>query len=105
LGIADKVELLCTLHSKPFQHCDINVFTQQIIISVHQTLMCPVQLQSLFFSWTFLIANSKAKLKNDSDKTSPCQLPTIVETIAADARMPLGRVILRHDVITNKKQR
>jgi hypothetical protein len=45
------------------------------IISIHQKLMCPIQLQSHWFSYIFIMAYSKVKLKSIGEKASPCSRP------------------------------
>jgi hypothetical protein len=40
--------------------------------SVDQNLMCPIKFHFSMFSWTFLIAYSKAKLKTEGNKGSFC---------------------------------
>jgi hypothetical protein len=54
----------------------IYVFVQFTdIFSIDQLLMCFIQFNPSWFSWTFLMACSVAKLKSNSNKATPCFRP------------------------------
>jgi hypothetical protein len=49
----------------------ICVLSSELILS-HQKLMCPIQFQSFWFSWIFLMAYSRVKLNHSDNKASVC---------------------------------
>jgi len=50
----------------------VYVFTQCIIVSIDQELMCSIQFESVVIFRNYMMVYFKAKLKNSGDKASPC---------------------------------
>jgi hypothetical protein len=61
-----------------------SVFSQylNVIISIEQKLMCPIQFQSFLVLLDPLMAYSKAKVKSNGDKASPNFRPIGVQNFS-----------------------